>query len=320
MSWENFGPPRNSLDAFLEEMGLLFVKNNEQYQLVFVFIDVVLESRSKAQFLSDEIANYSNASTVIFPLKNNINSINDEVSKIFQPVEYTVENISFTSIAQFMKDQFGMTMSESEVVATRLLSTFNNYRLNIHPTYLASIQKDTVHSFIDANQRGELIELAVAGLLSILVSDDKSKVVLRRGTRERFLSKLAVNIYSEKNSYTYEQLIDYADQYAQDMGFDIVPKQFVDLFLNNGILSIENHKVEICIPVIRSYMLAKGLVNEGKNAFSYFDFSETKFDFATFDLYCEFSNDPLLFDKVSDSLIESSTYFEKKIEKYEDCS
>lgn len=62
IKWTEFGPPKNSLDAHLELLGLLFCKNKLEYQIVFFIIDAQLGSRSKAQYLSDQFKSFSNAS------------------------------------------------------------------------------------------------------------------------------------------------------------------------------------------------------------------------------------------------------------------
>ena len=238
IKWAEFGPPKNSLDAHLHLLGLAFCKNATGYKIVFFMIDAQLGSRSKAQYLTEQFKSFTNASVVIFPDRSEFGGLENEIETHFAPAQYAVEGISFSSITYYMRDIFGIPLDESEVLAARLISTFNNYHLKIHPTYLASIQRDTVLSFIEANQRGELLELAVAGLLSLLVASDKSKVVLRRGTRERFLSKLAVGIYSEKHNYDQNALETYVDDYAKQMGFDISAKQFLKPFFENGILRV----------------------------------------------------------------------------------
>jgi nucleoside phosphorylase len=317
IKWPEFGPPKNSLDAHLELLGLSFCKNTPRYRIVFFMIDAQLGSRSKAQYLTEQFTSFNNAAMVIFPDRSEFGALENEVETHFAPAQYAVEGISFSSITYYMRDIFGMPLDESEVLAARLISTFNNYHLKIHPTYLASIQRDTVLAFIEANQRGELLELAVAGLLSVLVAGDKSKVVLRRGTRERFLSKLAVGIYSGKHNYDEDRLEDYVNGYAKQMGFDISAKQFLRPFFENGILAYEGGYATIAVPVVRSYMLAKGLSEQYDEARAYFDLSGPNFDFGTFDLYCEFSNNSDIYGLVIDAIDSSIAFFRKKIAQYD---
>ncbi|NSY61881.1 hypothetical protein [Agrobacterium tumefaciens] len=316
VKWLEFGPPKNNLDAQLDERGLAFAKNSKIHHLVFVILDVKLGSKSKAQYLTKEASTFENATIVLFPDRNETNVVENEIEQHFSPEVFQVEGISFTSVTRYVQNNFGMPMDEAEMVAARLMSTFRNYRLKVHPTFLVSIQKDTVVSFIDANQRGELIELAVAGLLSLLVADDPSRVKLKRGTRERFLAQLAVNIYSEKIQYDKDGLERHVENYAKEMGFDIEPKQFIGVFVDKGIIAFEGGKAEIAVPVIRTYMLAKGLVANGAKGLKYFDFNQSKFDYATFDLFSEFNNDPSLYSLISKKLDESISFFEEKISKY----
>lgn len=316
VKWSEFGPPRNNLDAQLESKGLGFAKNSKAYHIVFIMLDARLGSKTKAQFLSQEFGAFENATVLMFPDRNETNVVENEIEQHFSPEVFRVEGISFASITRYVQSNFGMPIDEAEMVATRLMSTFRNYRLKVHPTFLASIQKDTVLSFIDANQRGELIELAVAGLLSLLVADDPSKVVLRRGTRERFLAQLAVQIYSERIKYDEPALEKYVEDYAAEMGFDIVPSQFIKGFVDNGIIAFEVGRAEIAIPVIRTYMLAKGLVANGASGIKHFDLDQSVFDFATFDLFSEFSSDKVLYKTVSSKLDSSIDFFKAKIAKY----
>jgi len=316
VKWSEFGPPRNSLDAQLDERGLSFAKNSKLYQLVFVILDVRLGSKTKAQYLTEQAAGFENATIMLFPDRNETNVVENEIEQHFSPEVFQVEGISFSSVTRYVQSNFGMPMDEAEMVAARLMSTFRNYRLKVQPTFLASIQKDTVLAFIDANQRGELIELAVAGLLSLIVADDPSKVKLRRGTRERFLAQLAVNIYSQKLKYDEQGLESYVREYAQQMGFDITPRQFIKGFVDNGIIAFEGGHAEIAVPVIRTYMLAKGLVSNEGEGIKYFDFNQSTFDYATFDLFSEFNNDANLYSLVSKRLDDSISFFRDKVGKY----
>ncbi len=318
VTWSEFGPPKNDLDAQLETKGLLFAKNNPDYQIVFIFTDAKLGSKSKAQYLSTSFDSYRNANILLFPDRSEQYVYENEMELSFQPVNFRVQGISFSSITKYVKDNFGMDFDEAEVVAKRLISTFNNYKINVHPTYLASIQRDTVLTFIEANQRGELIELAVAGLLSLLVADDKAKVVLRRGTRERFLSKLAVDIYCQKESFTASELNDYVNSYALEMGFDINSDEFIRRFVENGIIVFEQDKAEISVPVIKSYMIAKGLLNRPEIAREYFNLDDTAFDQATFDLYSEFNDRTDLYEVVSERLQLSNDFFRNKTSAYDE--
>lgn len=318
IQWSEFGPPQNTLDAHLEDKGLSFAKNNPSYRLIFIVTDALTAHKSKPQFLNKSFSGFLDAKIIIFQDTNEINNLEDELVNFFQPEVFFVEGISFSSITNYIKANFGMPMDESEVLAKRLVSTFNMYRLKVHPTYLASIQRDTVLSFIEANQRGELIELAVAGLLSLLIADDKSQVVLRRGTRERFLSRLAVDIYSEKQKYDEGALVAYVSGYAKEMGFDIEPQEFIKSFVESGILAYDDNLIKISVPVIRSYMLAKGLAAQGSKGLKYFSFDDDVFDGSTFDLYCEFCDDKEIYSTMSRLLDESISFLTKKISLYPD--
>ena len=312
-----FGPPKNDLDAQLEIRGLSTIKNHSDYQIAFILIDPNPNSKTKSKFLKESFSTYSNASLLLVSDKAHSALFETDLVQQMAPAVCAIQDISFASIAHYVYSNFELPMDESEALASRLVSTFESHNLDVHPTYLVSIQKDTVLSFIEANQRGELIELAVAGILSFLVSDDVSKVVLRRTTRERFLSDLAVQIYCEKRNFTRADMESHVSKFAKEMGFDISPKQFVALFESNGILSFENGYADISVPVIKSYMLAKGLLPDPDTAISYFDLDDPNFDYSTFELYCEFTDDFSIYETVSKSLDHSITYFQNKVREYE---
>ena len=312
-----FGPPKNNLDAQLDARGLNSIKNNPSYQIVFIFVDLNPHSKTKAKYLRDAKSSFTNASLLLFSDRVKDNAFESELARQVAPAVFAIQDISFASIAQFVYSNFDLPMGESEAIASRLVSTFENHNVDIHPTYLVSIQRDTVLSFIEANQRGELIELAVAGILSILVLDDDSKVVLRRTTRERFLSKLAVEIYCEKRMLTRTDLESYVAEFAVEMGFDISPKKFIALYEDNGVLGFENNYADISVPVIKSYMLAKGLLTRTDLAIRYFDLDDEEFDYSTFDLYCEFTDDLSIYETISKSLDHSISFFENKVRTYE---
>ena len=316
--WSEFGPPKNSLSAHLENQNLLFAKNSNNYKIVFIIYNVDVRSKSKADFLKREAEEIKNAHYILLYSDRSKDTLtSNQISTALQPRHYEIHGISFSSITSFCQNQFEMSALESEVVAKRLIETFSNYRLDVNPTYLASIQKDTILAFIEANQRGELIELAVAGILTLVVSDDKSNVVLRRSTRERFLANLSVEIYANKNSFTRENFVSYVDEFAKEMGFEINSNQFIKSFEIGGVINFDSGYVDISIPVIKTYMLAKGLVEQKDIAKSYFDFSDDQFDYNTFDLYSEFSGDHKIYDRLLTCLEESIRFFDQKADKAE---
>src|SRR5690606_18588410 len=103
-------------------------------------------------------------------------------------------SISFLEIAHFIQKNFGMSGGDSEVVAKRLRDTFNQFRLDAHPTYFAGIPRETLSALLQANRRAELIQLAVDGFLTFIVAGDKADVSLGRTTRARFLRSLALEL------------------------------------------------------------------------------------------------------------------------------
>lgn len=317
VKWENFGPPKNSLESILKELNLLKLKNNSSYQIVFIFPNFLLGSASKSKFLKSEISKFKNASILVFSDRTEDTPYNNHLVEHLSPEVVSVQGISFSALTRYVNKFLEIELSEAEVLARRLLSTFDSHRLKMHPTYLASINKDTLTSFLEANQRGELVDITVAALLTLLVAGDESKVVLRRTAREDFLSELAVNIYAKKNNYTRSALEVHVQSLAERMGFAIKPKEFIATFENSGILNFENGHAQFTVPIIKSYMLAKGLLLDTRLAQQYFDFEDDEFDYSTFDLFCEYSRSLSILENLIDRLTSSINFFEKKLRNYD---
>jgi hypothetical protein len=164
-------------------------------------------------------------------------------------------NISFVEIAHFIQKNFSMSGTEAEVIALRLRNTFDEFSLSAHPTYFAGIPRETLSALLQANRRAELIQLAVDGFLTFIVADDSSDVNLSRTTRSRFLRKLAVSLNLEKRSYAQSELIEFTKAFSGYHDFDIDPLEFIQGFINKGILHFENDSVRFSLPFIASYLL-----------------------------------------------------------------
>ena len=123
---------------------------------------------------------------------------------------------------------------------------------------------------------------------------------------------LSIRIYYDMEKYSRNELEDYVKVYAERMGFDLEPRKFIELFVKSGILSFDTGTVEIGIPVIRAYMLAKGLAAKGIDGLDYFNLDGFDCDLQTFDLYCEFNNDHSVYELVNKKVSESIAYFESK--------
>lgn len=200
---------------------------------------------------------------------------------------YSVCDISFLEISNFVQHAFSMNSIESEVVAKRLWDTFLSFDMAAHPTYFAGIPKETLTALLQANRRAELLQLAVDGFLTILVADDPAKVSLSRTTRSRFLSDLATELHIERRTYSRSKLVQRVTEFAKLQDFNIDPIGFIKDFEDKGILHFEQDSVHFSLSFIERYLLAKSLSENEDLAQRYFDFTSHLFDFQIFDIYCE---------------------------------
>jgi len=196
-------------------------------------------------------------------------------------------DISFAQMSYFVQKNFDMTSAEANVVARRLNDTFRKFQLSAHPSYFAGIPQSTLTALIQANQRAELMELAVAGFLSFVVADDKAPVLLSRTTRERFLKVLAMDLNIEKKSMDESKLIQYTKDFAALHDFDIDALGFLKGFVDHNILNFFGGHVQFSLPFMEHYLLAKALSGAPDKASNYFGGSNLELDISTFDLYCE---------------------------------
>lgn len=214
---------------------------------------------------------------------------------------YDSGKVSFLEIAFFLEKNFEMGSQESEVIANRLYRTFDSFRLDAHPTYFAGIPKETLTALLNANRRSELIQLAVVGFLTFLVAGDQADVSLGRTTRERFLRKLVVEMRLEKRSFDESALVAFAKDFADKHDFQIKPLQFINDFVDNGIMHFEQGRARISLPFIESYLLAEELHDHPNLAARYFQMVEP-FDYRAFELYAEIGASDEIVQAVIDTL------------------
>lgn len=279
-------PPDRGIRAAGDKNVLAFEQSAET-QLVFVIDDFNFDSRTRVKFLLQELEALPEARFII--VTRNVSSVLVE-SEFAAKVAASVVSIcdfSFLEIALFLQKNFEMRAPEFEVVAIRLRETFENFKLPVHPTYFAGIPGNTLTALLDANRRAELLELAVAGYLSYVVSQDDQPVALSRTTREKFLTMLAYEISVEKRSFSEAELVTYTEAFAKKYDFKISPSRFIAAFIAKGILHIEADGIRFTLPFMQSYLLAKRLHSEPETAAKYFDFRDPTFDFPAFTISAE---------------------------------
>lgn len=256
-------------------------------KLVFIIDEVHYDSKTRTDFLIEQIESYPDAAFIIVTRdRANVLAESDFTDRSAATVSHICA-VSFIEIAHFLQKNFEWSGPAAEVIATRLRETFDNFDLPAHPTYFAGIPRDILSALLQANRRAELIQLAVAGYLSFVVSEDDQPVALSRTTREKFLSSLVVALHVKKKNFNEADLVAFVDEFRRKYDFNISSLEFVASFVNKGILHFEHGSVQFTLPFIESYVLAKTLHEQPSHAEDYFLFGSGDFDIPTFTLYAE---------------------------------
>lgn len=315
VKWESFGPPSNTLDAFLNELGLGDLSKDDCC-IVFVFSEFRTGSSSKTDFLDKCLSENPNYSAIIFPHGD---ATPDEINTFEETFEFSdasIVSISFREFVSFVMKQYGLPAGQAEVSARRLFNTFDRHRLQLMPAHLVSIDKDVLSLMVSANRRSELIELIVTGMLMTVVAADSSFAKLSRTFREEFLAELAVRIHILKSVKTKGEAISFAESIFQERGIDVSPSSFIKLLVDGGILT-ETNNIDFRVSLIKSYMIATGLCNHPELAKQYFELNNSIPDIQTFDIYCELDENQTLLEQLEKEVDVSIAYFEGKLSTYD---
>lgn len=244
-------------------------------------------SKTKLAFLMAELKQFDDPYILVVSKAESPIAAIDGFKSDLGMIDYVTTSVPFRDIAIYLEGALELEPGEADAAATRLDDTFSKFRLHTHPAYFIGIQESTISALINANQRAELIQLAVDGLLSFVVASDTSEVKMGRTTREEYLSDLAFKIKVEKRSFTKSSLIQDADQFAKNRALEIDSLEFVQGFFKYGLLTSVTQDVSFSLPFLESYLLSQRLINQSNEAKRYFDPELENFDFFTFDLYCE---------------------------------
>jgi len=283
----------HQLKSFHDDVGL---------QVVFIIPNIAFKSKPRREFLLSQMVTYPNAKFLFITRNEAQILLEDEFVKQIGARFYRLCAISFVAISQFIQQNFEMPPVQAEVIALRLKRTFSRFNLSAHPTYFAGIPRETLAALLQANRRAELIQLAVDGFLTFVVAADEADVSLSRTTRKVFLSNLAVEIAVQKRTFSQSELVEHTKTFSEKYDFDINPLNFINAFVEKGILRFEDDRVEFTLPFIRSYLLATALVGDEKLARQYFAIGEDDFDMQTFDLYAELGPSEEIIENIFDRL------------------
>jgi len=282
------------------------MEGNDGVQLVFIIYNVNPSSRSRSNHLVREIKQYPKARVVLITRGEGNLLVQHDIVRQTGGRAYSLCDVSFLSISNFIQTAFDLATSEAEVIAFKLKLTFSKFKLSAHPTYFAGIPRQMLYALLEANRRAELIQLAVDGYLTLIAAEDEERIHLNRSTRARYLARLAIELEVEKKNLSQAELVEFTRQFAREFDFDdLEPLSFINSFVQKGILQFKEERVGFTLPFVRSYLLATALCNDGALAQRYFDFAAEDFDFETFDLYAELGPSAQIIRDVEDNLDKS---------------
>lgn len=289
VSGNSIRPPKSGLRSAIPE-GMRERAFDPEFVQVFIIEEPCFESRSRLKYLTDEIAGTSAKVMVITKSEDNVATVDGFVRENLL-VEFELAPISFSETAFFLERTFDMNPREAEAIAIRLDDTFRKFRLDAHPTYFAGLQEETLAALINANKRAELIQLAVDGLLTLIVAADHSKPNLSRTTRERFLRRLVLEMAISEGGVDDERLAEMASDFLKEHAFEVGQAEFLNPFFQMGLLYKAGGIINFTHPYLESYLLAQALREQPDCAKDYFDPTHVSFNYYAFDLYCEMGPD-----------------------------
>lgn len=266
-----------------------------EYTQVFVIEGVDFSSKTRIAFLTEEIQKCGGKVLVISRDEESVAKVDAFIGEnSFE--EFVVSTISFSETEFFLEKTFEMPSHEAEIVAMRLDDTFRRFRLDAHPTYFAGLSEDTLAALINANKRAELIQLAVDGLLSLIVAADRANINLSRTTRERFLKTLVVE-QVKKGFIEEPELYQIAHKFLAEYKFNVTAMEFIGPLLTGGIIHFVGGHMRFSHPYLESYLLAQALRQDRTFALSYFSAAK-QFNYYAFDLYAEMGPDPEVIERI----------------------
>jgi len=307
---KKLAPPR-SINFFAKDFSeteLNELESRDDCAIVYVLDRIPINSDSKIDHLVHELNQRIGTFSIGFiNYQTSQDLVQHGVPDFFS--RFTIEAISFSSIAKFIRKNFELEFVEAENVALKLSQTFEEFDLPAHPGYFAGIPKEFLFKLLEANRRSELIDLAVTGFLTFAVIEDKGEVRLSRTMRKHFLKKLLFEMEIRGKSFNRNDVVLLAEKTLKDHDFDVSANSFVDQFLELGLLSENGTQIEFSIPFIKSFLLAEILAEDPILSEKYFYFESDDFDFATFSLFCEINGGNYLCSKIVETLKDDIVKF-----------
>ena len=254
---------------------------------VFIIDDFPLGSKTRTKFLAEQMRAYPDCHFII--LSHDTPDIKDANSFVLEcgAEQADITDTSFSEITNFLAGHFSLATEQAQVVALRLTTVFQKFGLQVHPTFFAGIPQELIASLLDANRRGELIQLAVDGYLTHVVAGDDEVGRLSRTTRAEFLRQYVRLIKIERRPLTVQEIREITADEFERRRYPNDPELFVERFLDTNVLIEVNGKVDFGLNFIESYFTALEVGTSAEIASQYFCVEVDNFDYRSFDLYCE---------------------------------
>ena len=279
-------PPQFELGSLprMQEMATL---SKNTATPVFIIDDPDIQSSTRAKALIEAANSEPRARFVIIAKKYGAPSIAGPFSDRFNAEQFTIADFSLGALSEFISDNFNYNVSEAAAVATRLNFTFERFKMHAHPTYFAGISPEMLAALIAANRRNDLIQLAVDGALMAIVVSDVSDVRLSRRWRCEFLKEIISRQYVCGENLDDVMAVELARKMAQEKDIELRPVEFVQSFVQSGILEFAEGGVRFPRVYVRDYLMAQYLSENPNVAATYFDFDRIDEDLNVINIYSE---------------------------------
>ena len=279
---------------------------------VIIVDDPNIQSSTRARALIDEANDHPQARFVVLVKKYNAPGLSLNFADSFNCERFSVANFSLGALSNFVSDNFGYDGPQSAVLATKLNDTFEQFRMHAHPSYFAGISPESLSALMAANRRGELIHLAVDAALMIMVAEDEADVQVSKRWRREFLKDIAVRQNVRGERIDEAKAISIAKDMAEGRDVDIKALEFVQSFVNAGILEFGGNEVEFILVYARDYLVAEYLYEHAKAASTYFGFDEIDEDYNVLDMYAELGPSDAIVDTIADLIEADVAYLARK--------
>ena len=257
-----------------------------------------IRSKTRVDCLIKEASKYPNAKFIVILKDQNMVASAPDFCPVFDCYMFWVRDFSLHALSNFLSCNFHIPSKEAGVAATRLNRVFEQFNMQAHPTYFATISQDVLSTLMDANRRSDLIGLAVDGSLILLVASDSSDVIVSKKIRRKFLSDIVVVQDIEGEAVGNSTAVSMVNRTAEEMDIEIDAIEFIKAFTDAGLLAFEQGRAVFPCTYVRDYLLAEYLSRNVEAARAYFDFDSIQTDINVLGIYAEIGVHDDVIDKI----------------------